>query len=104
MTSDSSKVTQPLTHTSDTHIPANNMQDEDRTLPINNHTQPRPLREAAYHSPLMLSDPLDSPTSDTKSFDEEDMYGSDSDVETISLKHPCKAPATDSDASSVCLN
>src|ERR1700761_7919749 len=50
----------------------------------------------------MLSDPLDSPTSDTRSFDEDDMYGSDSDVETISLKHPCKAPTTGSDAPLVC--
>jgi hypothetical protein len=34
----------------------------------------------------MFSDPLDSPSSDSKSFDEDDMYGSDSDVETISMK------------------
>jgi hypothetical protein len=33
----------------------------------------------------MLSEPLDSSSDDTKSFDEEDMYGSDSDIETISL-------------------
>ena len=35
--------------------------------------------------PLMLSDPLDSSSSDTMSFDEEDMFGSDSDIEIISL-------------------
>ena len=40
------------------------------------------------NSPIMLSDSLDSPSSsDAKSFDEDDMYGSDSGVETISLKH-----------------
>ena len=50
----------------------------------------------------MPSNPLDSPSSDAKSFDEHDMYGSDSDVETISLKHLCQAAATDSDASLVC--
>ena len=50
----------------------------------------------------MLSDPLDSPTSDTRSLDEDDMYGSDSVVKTISLKRPCEAPATESDASLVC--
>ena len=33
----------------------------------------------------MLSDPLDSTSSDEMSFNEEDMYGSDPDVETISL-------------------
>jgi hypothetical protein len=35
--------------------------------------------------PFMLSEPLDDSSSDTKSFDEEDMYGSDPDVETVSL-------------------
>jgi hypothetical protein len=33
----------------------------------------------------MFSDPLDSSSSDDQSFDEDDMYGSDSGVETISL-------------------
>ncbi|KAN0135974.1 hypothetical protein V8E53_006135 [Lactarius tabidus] len=50
-----------------------------------------PVAEHSPHqsgrpSPLMLSDPLDSPSSDARSFDEDDMYGSDSDVETISLR------------------
>jgi hypothetical protein len=44
------------------------------------------------NSPIMLSDALDSPSSsDAKSFDEDDMYGSDSSVETISLKRPFQA-------------
>jgi hypothetical protein len=34
---------------------------------------------------LLFSDPLDGTSSDDQSFDEEDMCGSDSDVETISL-------------------
>ena len=50
----------------------------------------------------MLSDPLDSPSPDTKSFDEDDMYGSDPDVESISLKPHCQPAATNSDASLVC--
>jgi hypothetical protein len=33
----------------------------------------------------MFSDPVDGSSSDTQSFDEDDMYGSDSGVETISL-------------------
>ena len=33
----------------------------------------------------MLSDPSDSSSSDTRSFDVEDMFGSDSEIETISL-------------------
>jgi hypothetical protein len=37
------------------------------------------------HTKVMFSDPLDSTSSDEQSFDEDDMFGSDSDVETISL-------------------
>lgn len=46
-------------------------------------------------SPIMLSDPLESPSSDEKSFDEDDMYGSDSGVETISLKPFLRGPVTE---------
>src|ERR1700744_5129724 len=38
------------------------------------------------NAPDLFSDPLDSPSSDARSFDEDKMYGSDSDGETISLK------------------
>ncbi|KAF8261852.1 hypothetical protein EI94DRAFT_1809662 [Lactarius quietus] len=41
----------------------------------------------------MLSDALESPSSDTRSFDEEDMFGCDSGVETISLTIPPEHPA-----------
>jgi hypothetical protein len=34
---------------------------------------------------LLFSDPLDGTSSDEQSFDEEDMIGSDSDAETVSL-------------------
>jgi hypothetical protein len=52
------------------------------------------------NSETMFADLLDSPSSsDSKSFDDYDMYGSDSDVETISMKpgsneqnHPPVAP------------
>jgi hypothetical protein len=54
-------------------------------------------------SPLMLSDPLDSPSSDARSFDEDDMYGSDSDVETISLRPFRVQPALNAGDSLVCL-
>ena len=40
---------------------------------------------SGVHTPIMFSDPLDDHSSDEWSFDEVDMYGSDSDVETISL-------------------
>ena len=100
--SDSYKDIHDSPHTPDTTAHEADMQGGHRTLHSNDPTQPWPGRHRAYHSPLMLSDPLDSPTSDTRSFDEDDMYGSDSDVETISLKRPCEAPATESDASLVC--
>jgi len=52
--------------------------------------QEQDVQQPSRTSPItlsdMLSDPLESPSSDTMSFDEDDMYGSDSDVETISLK------------------
>ncbi|KAH9171291.1 hypothetical protein EDB89DRAFT_1907147 [Lactarius sanguifluus] len=40
----------------------------------------------------MFSDPIDSSSSDAKSFDEDDMYGSDSNAETISLKPDSMEP------------
>jgi hypothetical protein len=50
----------------------------------------------------MFSDPLDSSSSDTRSFDDDDMYGSDSGVETISLKHDLKEKARDNKETMVC--
>ena len=96
------KVIQDSLHTPDTTAHEADMQGGHRTLHSNDPTQPGPGRCRVYHSPLMLSDPLNSPTSDTRSFDEDDMYRSDSDVETISLKRPCEALATESDESLVC--
>ncbi|KAN0138606.1 hypothetical protein V8E53_003594 [Lactarius tabidus] len=48
---------------------------------VNKHQQRRPDPSEL----LLFSDPLDGTSSDEQSFDEEDMCGSDSDVETISL-------------------
>ena len=45
-------------------------------------------RWKCHHNPgdlLLFSDTLDGTSSDEHSFDEEDMFGSDSDAETISL-------------------
>jgi hypothetical protein len=52
--------------------------------------------------PTMLSDPLDGSSSDTQSFDEDEMYGSDSGVETISLKPNSKEDAGSADELMVC--
>ncbi|KAF8269525.1 hypothetical protein EI94DRAFT_1799086 [Lactarius quietus] len=41
----------------------------------------------------MLSNALESPSSDTRSFDKEDMFGHDSGVDTISLTIPPAHPA-----------
>lgn len=43
------------------------------------------------HTPrIMFLDPSDDPLSDAESFDKDDMYGSDSGVETISLRSGSK--------------
>ena len=51
----------------------------------------------------MFSDPLDSTSSDEMSFDEEDMYGSDPDVETISLVSASNDKELCSDEDVVCV-
>lgn len=59
-------------------------------------------RRDVRNPPTMFSDPLDSSSSDTRSFDDDDMYGSDSGVETISLKHDLKEKARDNKETMVC--
>ncbi|KAH9037471.1 hypothetical protein EDB85DRAFT_2142419 [Lactarius pseudohatsudake] len=51
----------------------------------------------------MFSDPIDSSSSDTESFAEDEMYGSDTNVETISLKPDSMEPLPDQ-ASTVAAN
>lgn len=60
------------------------------TSPMNpsnapDRTHKRAGRSDGRTSPLMFPDPEDDLSSDTESFDEDDMYGSDSGGETISL-------------------
>jgi hypothetical protein len=57
----------------------------------------------AHLSPLMLSDPLESPSSDALSFDEDDMYGLDPDAETISLLPFRAVPKSEANDSLVCV-
>ena len=102
MLSHNSEVTQPASHSSETYTHAGNMQDEDMDDQVIIQGQPWLGRQRVYHSPIMLSDPLDSPSSDAKSFDEEDMYGSDSDVETVSLKQPGQGLSSTSHELLVC--
>ena len=52
---------------------------------IKRKTQRRRKRRHDPSELLLFSDPLDGTSSDEQSFDEEDMFGSDSDAETISL-------------------
>ncbi|KAI9443894.1 hypothetical protein H4582DRAFT_2071441 [Lactarius indigo] len=49
----------------------------------------------------MFSDPVDDSPSDTQSFDEDDMYGSDGDVETISLKPLLEHVSEEQETSSI---
>lgn len=51
---------------------------------------------------LLFSDPLDGSSSDEQSFDEDDMCGSDSDVETISLGFRSNVQTRQMDAPVVC--
>jgi hypothetical protein len=54
-------------------------------------------------SPLMLSDPLESPSSDALAFDEDDMYGLDPDVKTISLLPFRAVPKLETNELLVCV-
>ena len=60
----------------------------------NLHQHTHGVRRIAHASPVMLSDSLSSSSSDDKSFDEDDMYGSDSDIETVSLRPSFHASST----------
>jgi hypothetical protein len=54
----------------------------------------------------MLSDPLDGPESNTQSFDEDDMYGSDTGVISVSMKPQSTddvKPSTDSHVSAYAM-
>lgn len=51
-----------------------------------NRKRRRAHRRNIKTSTILFYNAVDGSASDTKSFDEDDMYGSDSDVETISLK------------------
>jgi hypothetical protein len=43
---------------------------------------------------ILFSDPVDEDLSDAESFDEDDMYGSDSDAEIIGTESPKSVPLT----------
>ena len=55
------------------------------TIPDRLHK--RQSQRDARNPAVMLCDPLDGPSSDALPFHEDEMYGSDSDVETIGLYH-----------------
>jgi hypothetical protein len=95
MTSDESAHRHTSLVISTDHV---NMSD-DRTNKDN--SQQSPHRQACP-SPPMLSDPLESPSSDVLSFDEDDMYGSDTDVKTISLVPSRAVPELDTNDPLVC--
>src|ERR1700761_4607919 len=102
MLSHTSEGTQSISHSSETFAHAGAMPDDNNDDQTITQPQPRPVRQRAHYSPIMLSDPLDSPSSDAQSFDEEDMYGSDPDVETVGLKQPCQGLSSASNESLAC--
>ena len=63
----------------------------------------RTSRKISFNPDVMFSEPLDSPSSDAKSFNEDDMYGSDSDVETYSLGYGSEEAIQSSNQGMVCM-
>ena len=53
---------------------------------------------------FLFSDPLDGTSSDEMSFDEEDMFGSDSDAETVSLAVKTNKKKRSFNEHAVCIN
>ena len=66
------------------------------TIPDRLHK--RQSRRDAHNPAVMLCDSLDGPLSDALPFHEDEMYGLDSDVETVGLYHRAKS----SDEHTVC--
>jgi hypothetical protein len=53
-------------------------------------------------SPIMFSDPIEDFSSDVESFDEDDMYGTDSEIESIPLNVPHRRDILAPEHDSVC--
>lgn len=68
------------------------------------HEGNRKARRDVRAPPTMFFDPMDSSPSDTESFNEDDMYGSDSGDEIISLRTVSKEKAQSPDDPSVCTS
>jgi hypothetical protein len=96
------KLTSSTSHTPGSHAPDAVTQDHQRAHRTADRTYKRKARRDGPNPPSMLLDPIDSSSSDTKSFDEDDMYGSDSGVETISLKPDSKEEARSTNEYMVC--
>ena len=75
---------------------------DQRLSTASDHKRKRAVHKNYHDSLLMFSDPVDDSSSDTKSFDVDDMYGSDPDVETISMKPLTTEEPTSSDENNVC--
>jgi hypothetical protein len=52
----------------------------------------------------MFSDPIEGSSSDVESFNEDDMYGTDSEIESIPLNAVRQRPVLDTDHNSVCID
>jgi hypothetical protein len=104
MQSHTSEITRTssTSHPSGSHTPDAVTRDRQTAHETADRTYKRKARRDVRNPPTMLCDPLDSSSSDTQSFDEDDMYGSDSGVETISLKPSSKEQARSADEHMVC--
>ncbi|KAF8258709.1 hypothetical protein EI94DRAFT_1707749 [Lactarius quietus] len=68
-------------------VPAlEDIQDAQHTDSATTYQVNQNIQHRGQHSPVMLSDPSNGSSSDAQSFDEDDMYGSDSGIQSISMK------------------
>lgn len=74
-----------VSHTSQTNSPTSASQDHHDASNDHDQARKRESRQELRKTLPIFSDPIDYSSSDTMSFDEDDMYGSDSGNETISL-------------------
>lgn len=96
------KRTPSTSHTPGSHTPGSASPGHHAAGTAADQTYRRKARRDIRDPPTMLSDPLDGSLSDNQSFDEDDMYGSDSDIETISLKPESEEQARSTNEYIVC--
>lgn len=102
MQSREEKHSSPASDNSSLHTPITVKQGSSTTNRDANRTSRWDTRRVIRTPPDMYSDPVDGSDSDTESFHADELYGSDSGGETISLRTAPKQQSQSSDESVVC--